>query len=229
MAVSENTQTVEDLFAIMMGEETKLAGEEDGNGTAAPAAPAAPVTPAEPGAPATPAAPADGDSKEAAELLAKVAASLKPAQIQALSAFVEDAEAGEKLAEEMKEAEEAIATGRFMARGFIEEMKLAEGGYGVADTVANFESSIGAGAANVPTPMNDIVQDGSAALSQAKKEDGAKSPSSPTTSQDVVQVVKSIVQAANVASKGQDPQEVPNNLTVTETATSGQKTAPATR
>jgi len=219
MPGSENTQTVEDLFAVLCGESTKTAEEENKNTEQKPAE--GEQKPAE-----GEQKPAEEEQKEAAELLSKVAASLKPEQIKALASFVEDAEAQEKRAEEMKQAEEAKATGRFMARGFIEELnKMAEGGYGVADTIANFDATIGAGGANVPTPTNDIVQDGSTALSQAKKEDAQKSPASPTTSQDVVQVVKSIVQAANVASKGQDPQEVPNNLTVSETATSNNKSS----
>jgi len=219
---NENTQTVDELFAALMGEEgTKLAGDEEtagdnGKGNEGEQ---------DSGKGESSAASGEGENKEAAEALSKIAASMNLDQIKALSSWVEDMEAQEKRAELEKEAEEAKATGRFMARGFIEELnKLsAEGGYDESLELADFDAAEAAGGANVPTPKNDIVQDGSKAMSQAKKEDASKSPQSPTASQDVVQVVKSIVQAANVASKGQDPQEVPNNLSVKETATSGNK------
>lgn len=149
-----------------------------------------------------------------------------------LQGFVEDNEEKEKKAEEMKVAKDSFVMGQIMARGYVHELQkmAAEGDYEEPMQTADFSSAaISAGAADVPTPVNDIVQDGSAAMTIAKKEDGVSSPTSPTAVQDTVKVVKKILEAANVASKGQDPQEVPNNLGVAETATDGQKVAPTTR
>jgi len=213
--------TIDEIFAALMpGEEsTKTAGDENGGeATSTDKDQNQNTAPAE----NTDAAAKAGEAqKEAALALAKI---LPADQINALRSFVKQAEEQEKDAELMKQAEEAIMTGRFMARGFKSELdKLSAENSGEADFS---DKSITMGAANVPTPQpGNIVVDGSTAINTAKKEDGVKSPASPTTSQDVMSVVKAVVNAADVASKGQDPQEVPNNLGIKDSATSGNMSA----
>lgn len=178
-------KAIDDIFAQLMGEETKTASE-------------------------------DVES-------AKIAANLSEEELGVLNSFLEEHEEDEKRAEEEKVAEEAFVQGRIMARGFITELDkiAADGGYDTSTSVADPSTqNLEAGAADggVPNPAED-----STVLKQTKKEDAVKSPKSPTTSQDVVKVVKKVVQAANAASKGQSPQEVPNNLGQKETASKGNK------
>lgn len=195
--------TIDEIFAALIndGEETKTAGEE------------------------TETAGEETRTAGEEEKIAALAEVLPKEALDVLRGFVKEAEEEEKKAEQVKEAEEAIATGRFMARGFVSELQKLGGDYGESTEIADFsDKSVTQGAADVATPATgNIVQDGSTALNQAKKEDAGKSPSSPTANQDVVKAVKKIVSAADVASKGQDPQEVPNNLGVSETATKGNK------
>jgi len=200
--------TIDEIFAALIneGEEVKTAGEE--------------VKPEEE-------AKVEGEKKPEAEKVAALAEILPEEALNVLREYVKEAEEEEKKAEQVKEAEEAIATGRFMARGFVAELQKLGADYGEPMEVADFsDKAVIQGAADVPTPAtSNIVQDGSTALTQAKKEDAQKSPVSPTARQDVVKAVKKIISAADVASKGQDPQEVPNNLGVKETATSGNKSS----
>ena len=183
--------TIDDIFsALMSGEEpTKTAGE---NGTDV-------VVPQTTEA-----------QKEAAAVIAR---GLSDTELDSLRSFVKEAGEVEKDAETQKLAEEAFATGQFMARGFANEMEhIAAENNGEA---TYSDSAVTNGAANVPTPAaSTIVSDGSTALNFAKKEDAVSSPKSPTVSQDVMKVVKSVISAAAVATKGQDQQEIPNNLGV---------------
>jgi len=149
---------------------------------------------------------------------------LSQEELGVLNEFLSEHEEDEKRAEEEKLAEESFIQGRIMARGFMAELDkvAAEGGYDTSTDVADPSTSqMAAGAAKGGVPNED--EEGSATEKQMKKEDGRKSPKSPTSSEDVVKVVKKVVQAANAASKGQDSQEVPNNLGVKEKATKGNK------
>lgn len=161
-------------------------------------------------------------SKVASDEALKVAgANLSQEELGVLNSFLEEHEEDEKRAEEEKVAEEAFVQGRIMAQGFIAELDkiAADGGYDTSTAVADPSTQdleAGAAKGGVPNPSEE-----STVVKQTKKEDAIKSPKSPTTSQDVVKVVKKVVQAANAASKGQAPQEVPNNLGQKETASKG--------
>ena len=208
-------RSIEEIFAAMIGqaESEKTASEGGGEGGV--------QKPVE--------KPAEGDAEKTAALV-KIAKALPKEALDVLQKYVTDVEESEKRAEDEKKAAEAEAMGRFMARGYVAELqKLSEEGtYQESQMGAAFSDANLTGGAAVQTKSQPNViqnEEGATVISTAKKEDGQKSPSSPTASQDTVKVVKSILEAANVATKGQDPQEVPNNLGITETASGDGKAA----
>jgi len=144
-------------------------------------------------------------------------------ELGVLTSFLSEHEEDEKRAEEEKVAQEAFVQGQIMARGFMAELdKIAagEGGYDENQTKADPSTKDMAAGAAVGGVPNEASKEKSTVDKQTKKINAVQEPASPTKVEDVVKVVKKVVQAASDASKGQDRQEVPNNLGVAETATS---------
>ena len=113
---------------------------------------------------------------------------LSPEEIEAAA---QELEGQEKQAEAEKKAEEAVILGRFMARGFVDELNKV--GMSVGTPAVNK----GGGKAVQQQADASTPQDGSKVLAKIKSAvENLHTPDSPTKSVDNMSVVKSIIQTA---------------------------------
>ena len=129
-------------------------------------------------------------TSEEDEQIAKIARELdlSPEEIEAAAAELDSLE---KRAEAEKKAEEAEVLGRFMARGFVDELQKM--GMQVGDPSVNK----GGGKAVQQAADASCPQDGSTVLAKVKSAvEGEHVPKSPTSSEDVMGRVKKIIQTA---------------------------------
>jgi len=147
-----------------------------------------------------------------AQVIEKVASDLNETDLVAL----------EKIAEELeteKTAEEAIAYGRLMARGFWEESeKIASDNVpeGSMNSVSGTEGSeeIAKGKGSAMSEGGNVAdqasRDSSAVLQKVQSSlNGMSQPESPNKSQDAYEVVKKIIDTARAVK--QQPAEIPHN------------------
>jgi hypothetical protein len=138
----------------------------------------------------TPEAPAEKTAAEHSEedQYEKIAKelNLSPEEIEAATA---ELEGQEKKAEAEKKAEEAVLLGRFMARGFVDELQKVGSGTPVVNK--------GGGKAVQQQADASTPQDGSKVLAKIKGSvESLHTPDSPTKSDDGLGVVKKILDTA---------------------------------
>lgn len=113
---------------------------------------------------------------------------LSPEEIEAAAAELDRLE---KRAEAEKKAEESELLGRFMARGFVDELQKM--GMSVGDSAVNK----GGGKAVQQAADASCPQDGSTVLAKVKSAvEGEHVPKSPTASEDTMNMVKRIINSA---------------------------------